>query len=238
MNKIGIYYIATNKYVTFFDTFLEGLVNFFPTVKKKVILITDCDKINFEEKSTEEIEVVQKHIDHHYWPIPTLFKMFYMDKFFTEDCDYHFFCNSNIKFTKKYEFDEEYDMHLSKHYLSNQLSMYTINNGNNNNCVIPPTWAKCHISPQEIPYYALYCQGGFFGGKTEKIHHLLNDINDMLKEDLKHNIIPIWHDETYLNKYLLKYFWNNNIVGNVNIISIYDYATLLDKNDYFDKFNL
>jgi hypothetical protein len=60
----------------------------------------------------------------------------------------------------------------------------------------------------------------------------------MLKEDLKHNIIPIWHDETYLNKYLLKYFWNNNIVGNVNIISIYDYATLLDKNDYFDKFNL
>jgi len=45
MNKIAIYYIATNKYIIFFDDCFNGLNNFFPSVKKKVILITDCDNI-------------------------------------------------------------------------------------------------------------------------------------------------------------------------------------------------
>ena len=238
MNKIAVYYIATNKYITFFDDFFNGLSNFFPGIKKKVILLTDCDEVNFKEKETDEIEIVQNHIDHYYWPIPTLFKMFYIDKFFADDCDYHFYLNSNIKMTKELCFDGDFDMCFTKHYLSDKLSLYTINNGNNNNCVIPPSWAKCHISQREIPNNAKYCQGGFFGGKTENIKHLLADINIMIKDDLKHNIIPIWHDETYLNKYLLKSYWNENIIGNVNIISIYDYATLLNKDDYFDKFNL
>ena len=60
----------------------------------------------------------------------------------------------------------------------------------------------------------------------------------MIKDDLKHNIIPIWHDETYLNKYLLKFYWNHNVIGDVKIADIRKYSNLLNKNDYFDKFNL
>lgn len=238
MKKIAVYYIATNKYITFFDEFLYGLSNFFPNVKKKVVLITDCDDVDFSKKSNEQIEVKQEHIDHYYWPIPTLFKMFYIEKFFADDCDYHFYCNANMRFIDKFQFDSSVDMCFMKHYLSDRLSLYVINNGNNNNCVIPPNWAKCYISPNEVPSEAKYCQGGFFGGTSEMMHHFLSDINSMIKDDLKHNIIPIWHDETYLNKYLLKFYWNNNIIGNVNVVNIRDYVIFLNKDNYFDKFNL
>lgn len=238
MNKIAIYYIATNQYIVFLDGFLEGLSNFFPDIPKKVVVITDCETIDFSKKSTDNIEVINKHIDHYYWPIPTLFKMFYIDKFFADDCDYHFYCNANMKFIKTFEIKEDFDMTFMVHYLSNQLSLYRINNGNCNNCVVPPVWAKCHISKEEIPNGAKYCQGGFFGGKTDKVSSLLNDINDMLKEDLKHNIIPIWHDETYLNKFLIQNYWQLNIIGKVRIVDIYSYAEFMKKDDYFDKFNI
>lgn len=238
MDKIAVYYIATNKYIVLFDEFIDGLKYFFPNVKKKVVLITDCDSVDFSKKSYGNIEIKQHHIDHYYWPIPTLFKMFYIEKFFANDCDYHFYFNANLKFIKEFKINGDFDICINLHYLSDRLSFYVINNGNNNNCVIPPSWARCHISQREIPDNAKYCQACFFGGKTEKIKHLLYDVNDMMKDDLKHHIIPLWQDETYFNKYLLKFYWNNNIIGNVNIVSIYEYAKLLNKNDYFDKFNL
>ena len=50
MNKIAVYYIATNKYIVLFDEFISGLKYFFPNVKKKVILITDCDDVDFSKK--------------------------------------------------------------------------------------------------------------------------------------------------------------------------------------------
>ncbi len=238
MKKIAIYYIATNKYILFFDDFLDSLNLFFPNINKKVIVITDCNNIDFSSKGSNGVEIRQEHIDHHFWPIPTLFKMFYIEKFLDDDCDYHFYCNANIKFNKVFQFDESINMCFMKHYLSDRLSLYTINNGNNNNCVTPPSWAKCYISKDEIPINAKYCQAGFFGGNSEKFSNLLYSVNDMLKEDLKHNVIPIWHDETYLNKYLLKNYWGDNNIGNVSIINIYDYATLLNKDDYFNKFDL
>ena len=238
MNKIAIYYIATNKYILFFEEFLNGLSFFFPNTPKKVILITDYNNIDFSLRGKDNIEIKQEHIDHYYWPIPTLFKMFYIEKFFADDCDYHFYFNANMKLVREPKFDENFDICFMKHYLSDSLPLYIINNGNNNNCVVPPSWAKCYISKSEIPNHAKYCQAGFFGGSTNGMKHLISDINEMIKDDLRHNIIPIWHDETYLNKYLLKYYWNNNTIGNVNIINIRDYAVFLDKKDYFDKFNL
>ena len=238
MNKIAVYYIATDKYINFFSQFLNSLKLFFPNVKKKVILITDDEKNYIDIKTIGNIEIKKEHIDHHFWPIPTLFKMFYIQKFFAYDCDYHFYCNANMNFLNEFEINDSFDMCFMGHYLNDRLPFYTINYGNCNNCIVPPNWAKCHISKEEIPKEAKYCQAGFFGGKSDNVLHLLKSINEMLKDDLKHNIIPIWHDETYLNKYLLKYYWNENKIGEVKLVNIRDYVEFMDKNKYFDKFNL
>jgi hypothetical protein len=237
MEKVAIYYIATNQYITFFEGFMEGIDKLFPNKKKKVVVITDSEK-DYSSYAQEGIEIEQKHIDHYFWPIPTLFKMYYIKMFLAEDCDYHFYCNANMKFEKEFTIENDFDCCFMVHYLSNKLPLYVINNGNCNDCVIPPSWAKCHISPQEIPMGAKYCQGGFWGGRTEKIIPFLDDINNMIKDDLKHNIIPIWHDETYLNKFLLKNYWNDNNIGNVKIVNIREYVTFLEKDKYFDKFNI
>lgn len=237
MTKIAIYYIATNSYITFFDSFVRGIENFYHGVPKKVVLITNHND-DFSVKSKEGIEIIQRHIDHYYWPIPALFKMFYIDKFFADDCDFHFYFNANFILTKGFAIKDTFDMCFTPHYMSNRLPFYVINYGNNNKCIVPPSSAMCHISRDEIPQGAKYCQACFFGGRVEKMKHLLLEVNMMIKEDLKRHIIPIWQDETYMNKYLLKNFWNDNRIGDVQFTSIYQYGELLDKNKFFNKFEL
>ena len=52
-------------------------------------------------------------------------------------------------------------------------------------------------------------------------------INDMITIDLQNNIIPRYHDETYLNKY--NYLYDNAYIANVLISEIWN-----DKNNLFD----
>lgn len=46
-----------------------------------------------------------------------------------------------------------------------------------------------------------YFFGGFWGGKREKILEMCKINYDNIEEDLKNNIIAIWHDESHINRY-------------------------------------
>ncbi|XP_075041802.1 histo-blood group ABO system transferase-like isoform X2 [Mixophyes fleayi] len=48
-----------------------------------------------------------------------------------------------------------------------------------------------------------YYAGGFFGGTIEEIYKLTNFCHNAMMADQAKNIEAIWHDESYLNKYLL-----------------------------------
>ena len=48
-----------------------------------------------------------------------------------------------------------------------------------------------------------YYFGAFWGGKVSFVTNMLKTIKRRVKADLKNNIIPSWHDESHLNRYLL-----------------------------------
>lgn len=63
-----------------------------------------------------------------------------------------------------------------------------------------------------------------------------NDICDMLKKDLPKGIIPTWHDESYLNKWLYDNYWMKEEKPNYNIVKMRDYLTLEDKGTLWTSF--
>ena len=58
---------------------------------------------------------------------------------------------------------------------------------------------SCYVPP---PLRKHYFQGCFWGGKREQFISLVTSLAAMVDDDLSVGNIPIWHDESYLNKYL------------------------------------
>ena len=45
----------------------------------------------------------------------------------------------------------------------------------------------------------------FWGGKTKEVLKLSKELEKRTNIDLKKGIIPVWHDESYLNKYFIEH---------------------------------
>ena len=58
---------------------------------------------------------------------------------------------------------------------------------------------SCYVPP---PLRKEYVQGCFWGGKKAQFVALIRSLSAMVDRDLRAGNIPIWHDESYLNKYL------------------------------------
>ena len=57
------------------------------------------------------------------------------------------------------------------------------------------------VPPDEktVTYYA----GGFNGGKSEVFMKMADIIAKRVDEDLKKNVVALWHDESHMNRYLI-----------------------------------
>ncbi|XP_029392405.1 histo-blood group ABO system transferase [Mus pahari] len=68
-----------------------------------------------------------------------------------------------------------------------------------------------------------YYMGAFFGGSVLEVHHLTKACHEAMVEDQANGIEAVWHDESYLNKYLLyhkptkvlspEYMWDQQLLG-------------------------
>ena len=57
---------------------------------------------------------------------------------------------------------------------------------------------------------SFYVQNVFLGGTKEAFLNLTKTIKEWIDEDLKQRIIPIWKDESYVNKYLIEKLKSEN----------------------------
>ena len=48
-----------------------------------------------------------------------------------------------------------------------------------------------------------YVQGALNGGKVNEFLKLITELDNNVEEDLKNDIIALWHDESHLNRYIL-----------------------------------
>lgn len=156
--------------------------------------------------------------------------MKYILDYFDDNCDYAFYVNANAIFNETTNINLNYDMNFVMHTGYNDNSKYKEYNDNQ------IEGSESFIDYGKLPNGIKYCQSGFFGGKPNYLKQFCKDICQMLEIDLAKGIIPTWHDESYLNKWLYCNYWLVENKPNYNINAFEDIVDLEYKGIQINNF--
>jgi hypothetical protein len=200
ISSVGILYLCTGLYETFFDQFYQSFEKkFLPGTVKTYFVFSDSGRLQKKYRNHKHITFIS--IEHQGWPLGTLLRNRYFFQNFQlfQGLDYLFFCNANlicneVVFLNELGLVNGHDMCGVQHPFFFQK---------------PPTElivekkVRCHayFSAEEIPLLTNYFQGCFYGGTRGAFRQLVNTIYQWTEEDLTSNLMPIWFDESYLNRY-------------------------------------
>lgn len=194
MKTIGILYVGIGAYIRLWDDFYATCERFFcPDCEKHYYVVTNS---NIEEKAN----VTTVPQDDLGWPCNVMFRyqFFLRIKEMLKEYDYLFFFNGNTRF-KEIIREEEF---LPTEEEGGLVSL-TWKTGEEN----PDTYTfeRRPESVAYIPYGSknIYLQSGITGGMTKHYFELLQTCHNMTMTDLNNGIIPVWHDESIYNKYML-----------------------------------
>ena len=193
--KIAITTIATGKYDVFVPSLIDSCEkHFLPNLEKKYFIFTDSNKISTSDKV---IKVNQNKLG---WPYDTMmrFHMFSSVEKELEKFDFIFFMNANMEVVSLISKDilpieEESGLVATHHpgFYRKHPNLFTYERNPKSNFYIPFGSGKNYV------------QGCFNGGRSKEFLKMCREIKNRIDDDLRNRIIPIWHDESALNWYLL-----------------------------------
>ena len=203
--KVAITFIGTNKYVNFLPQYYENIEKYFlPNCDKTILAFTDGEL----NETPENIKVFsQEHLD---WPYITLkrFEIINKAREIIADHDWFVFIDGDALVVDRIEEEDFFTdkplfgVHHPCHYLKmpphNQYpGAYEITE-------------NCNAAIDLDKYQPkVYYQGCFWGGKTPEVCAMIDELEYRVGDDLKRNVIALWHDESHLNKYFIE---NPNLV--------------------------
>lgn len=201
MKKIAMIYICTWNYDVFWnDFYISSEKNFLPDCEKHYFVFTDSKKII----STDNITVI--HQEKKEWPFSAFSKFDYIlsIKKDLESFDYIYLFNANtiiknevlsIDFLPNFKTKLIWVKHIWFLDKSNLFFPYERNN-ESKAFIRFNYWYNYYFSATSWWYINDYLK-------------LCETCKNRFEEDYKKNIIPIWHDESYINRY---FYENNNIL--------------------------
>ena len=192
--KVGILFIATGRYVVFWEDFYRSCEKYFlPGHEKTYFLFTDAENLSVGDN----VRVVAHRFRG--WPEETLmrFDTFLAVESELAETDYLYFINGTMvprRVVGEEIFPtEEQGLTVTLHpcFYKLPLEAYTYDRQKK---------SRAYIAPGEGKYYFM---GGFNGGRTADFLKLIRDLDAATKADYAKGIIALWHDESHLNKYML-----------------------------------
>lgn len=194
--KIGILYICTGKYISFFENFFHTSEKLFLTKHEKMYFVfTDGDHKLFDHEKVFRIQQSQLG-----WPYDTLkrFHMFCSIEEKLDDMDFLFFFNANMMFLKKAE-EEVIPAAENDWFVGVNHPGY---------CKVGRDKFPYERNPESTAYIGpdrgvFYFQGCLFGGRTKEFMEMAKVLSRNIEEDEGKNIMAMWHDESHLNHYFL-----------------------------------
>ena len=189
-SKIGLLLIATGKYHRYVQALINSADNlFFNNDSAEITYYLFSD--NVIELSSRR-KIVQIHVDHKPFPFASMDRF----KFFTNNANqfatenYLYYVDVDCLFVDKVANEILGNLTGVRHCgFYNTQGPYE---SNVNSCL----YAQPHL-------YKHYFGGGFSGGKKESYLALAKWCSEKIEQDVANGIIPLWHDETALNRYFL-----------------------------------
>ena len=196
--KIGIVIIATGKYTCYLEDLIGSCeLNLLPNTSKKYFVFTDQD-IESQPNRNKIIKINQDKLG---WPFDTLmrFHMMLSIKDYLIQQDYILFMNANMTVSKKVGDEilpgEENGFLMGVHH----PGFFLIGHANLPYERNPEI--SCFVGSEDGDKYF---QGCFNGGRAQEWLKMCEVLASMIDKDLQKNLIPVWHDESYLNWYYKK----------------------------------
>lgn len=197
MKKIGILYICTGKYSIFWKDFYDSSELFFmKDDEKHYYVFTDSNDIH----ETDRIHVYYEKPKG--FPLDSLlrFDMFLSIRKDVSVCDFVFFFNSNMMFVKEVRSEDILPDGKKEKLVA------VLHPGYYDKSSLQFNYERHKASTAFIPYEKNrvyhYFMGGLNGGVTEDYYRLVTVCDDYIHKDMDNKIMAIYHDESYLNKYL------------------------------------
>jgi len=197
MQKVAILYIATGRYTIFWDEFYKSCEkNFLRNCEKHYFFFTDSN----EFESNDKITIVPQ--ENLCWPLIAVLRYKILNKLKEQlrEYDYAFFFNGNMEFIHQI---------TEKEFLPSAAEGYIVAPLHSGNKRFKSNYEfeyeRNPKSTSYIPYGEgkYYFHSGLLGGRVQEFLELLDVCEKMVDEDLKHNFIPKFHDESVFNKYVL-----------------------------------
>lgn len=187
--KIGILYVGIGRYAGFWPLFHESSEKYLiEGAEKHYYVFTDQNEIQPEAG----VEVF--HQDDMGWPCNSLlrFKMFKRIKERLSDNDYLFFFNANAQILSPISAEDilPENEDYSAMCIESRPEMMTFESRPESAAYVVREGAKFYFS------------GALNGGKCEAFLQLIDACDKIVDTDLANGLMPIWHDESVLNRYL------------------------------------
>lgn len=200
MKSIGILYIATGPYITFWEAFYKSFENFFlKNTEKHYYIFTD--KSEFYGSDNPRVHKTYQKFQP--WPIPTLLKFQTFLEIKDELLKHDYLYQSNgpvicVKEVKEEDFLPREDC--------GEKMMFTLHPGyyNKKNMYFP--YERRRESLAYVPYNCgkEYVFGAMNGGVASDYIEFAEMLNERIVDDLNRGIIAEWHDESHINCMLTK----------------------------------
>lgn len=200
MKTIGILYICTGPYYLFWEDFYKSFEEkFLIDYKKEYYVFTDAPQIYGEN----EENVKKYNLNAQPWPLVTLlrFSTFLSIEKDLKNCDYLMFSNANIvcndyitadEFLPRDEKNEKIFVTSHPGYYGKSRLRYPYERSAKSLAYIP--WNCGHD----------YVIGAMFGGTCDAFLSMSRVLKRRIEEDLKNNVIALWHDESHLNRFIVE----------------------------------
>ena len=195
--RISVLTIATGKYIQFIDSLIRSAEKYFlPGIEKTYFVFTDStEEIKIEGSRIVKIE--QKKLG---WPYDTMmrFHMFEMVEKMLSETNYCFFMNANMEVVSEIDIsilpapkNDGIVTVLHPAFFNQNKYTYTYERREESNFCVP------------VGRENFYYQGCFFGAESRAFLVMTSVLKKLIDDDLSNGIVPLWHDESALNWYLL-----------------------------------
>jgi hypothetical protein len=194
--KIAFVTIATNKYISFAENLLDSLGQFAfmdGNVKTDLFVFSNIPQIfDLKNGRIKAKGIMTTHVP---FPLISLLR-------------YHYYSGCQELQEYDYIFHIDCDMQLMDHVGREILGERV--------CTLHPGFSQINL-PENFPYdrnigsnaYVKigsginYYQNCFQGGSSKEFLNMCSVLKNKCEEDLRKNYIALWHDESYMNRYMV-----------------------------------